>query len=120
MKKKLKKIMKKADEPSVRNLLNLTLLQVIKDHGQSFELHPSGHRLIEIVYGKERELRSLPKEYYESVVSRIEIMADMQPLVESPQRGKISLAIAGDEYLLSIYTEKILDGKYVRADIEIL
>jgi len=111
-------IEKKADEPEVIKLLNLILIQVLRDNGQVLELHPSGYRVIEYINENEVELRQLPKKYYDSVVSRIEIMAGIDPLTDFPQVGEFSLDIISEKYLLSIYSEKLLAGKYLRADIE--
>ncbi|MDP2926461.1 MAG: hypothetical protein Q8N99_08845 [Nanoarchaeota archaeon] len=106
-----------ADRPDVREGLNLILLQSLKDYADGFELHPSGNRLIKIIDGEEVESLPVSNKIYKSLIYRIEVMADLDPLSKELQRGKIDLNISDERYTFLVKSQSLKDGKYIRVDI---
>ncbi|MCX7765709.1 MAG: ATPase, T2SS/T4P/T4SS family, partial [Candidatus Sumerlaeia bacterium] len=105
-----------ASEPPIIQLVNLILLQAIKDRASDLHLEPFGSafRIRYRVDGSLREISSPPKSLQVGIISRIKVMAHMN-IAETrlPQDGRIRLTMSGREIDLRVSTVPTVYGESV-------
>jgi type II secretion system protein E len=103
-----------ANEPTVIKLVNLLLLNVIKDKASDLHIEPfSGQlRIRHRVDGVLREIPAPPKSLQAGILSRFKVMANMN-IAETrrPQDGRIRLQLAGREIDLRVSTLPTVHGE---------
>ncbi len=105
-----------AQEPPVIKLVNLLLLQAIKDRASDLHIEPFGGmlRIRYRVDGVLREIPSPPKSLQLGLCSRFKVMANMN-IAETrmPQDGRIRLTIQGREVDLRVSTIPTVHGESI-------
>ncbi|NUP89770.1 MAG: Flp pilus assembly complex ATPase component TadA [Candidatus Sumerlaeia bacterium] len=103
-----------ANEPTVIKLVNLLLLNVIKDRASDLHIEPFGGtlRIRHRVDGVLREIPAPPKSLQTGVISRFKVMANMN-IAETrrPQDGRIRLTLSGREVDLRVSTLPTVHGE---------
>ena len=105
-----------ASEPTVVNLVNLTVARAIRDRASDIHIEPF-ERLLKVKYridGVLHEMPSPPKHLQDAIISRIKIMADMN-IAERyiPQDGHIELNFEGHEVDIRVATIPTIFGECV-------
>jgi type IV pilus assembly protein PilB len=102
------------NEPTVIKLVNLLMLNVIKDRASDLHIEPFGGalRIRYRVDGVLREIPAPPKSLQTGVISRFKVMANMN-IAETrrPQDGRIRLTLAGREVDLRVSTLPTVHGE---------
>jgi len=106
-----------ANEPPVIKLVNLLLLQAIKDRASDLHVEPFGG-LLRIRYrvdGVLREIPSPPKSLQLGLCSRLKVMTRTMNISETrlPQDGRIRLSIQGREVDLRVSTVPTIHGESI-------
>lgn len=105
-----------ASSPTVIKLVDLMLLQAIKDRASDLHIEPSEEK-IRIRYrvdGLLRELPPPPKHLHAGIISRIKIMSSMDiSETRKPQDGRIRLNVSGKEVDLRVATLPTVRGEGV-------
>ncbi len=103
------------DEPVIK-LVNMILLEAIKNRASDIHLEPFEHRFtVRIrIDGVLQELTPPPKEYQSAVISRIKVMADLN-IAESrlPQDGRIRLKMGSEVLDFRVSTLPTVFGESV-------
>ena len=105
-----------ANEPPVIKLVNLLLLQAIKDRASDLHIEPFGGmlRIRYRVDGVLREIPSPPKSLQLGLCSRFKVMASMNiSETRLPQDGRIRLTIQGREVDLRVATIPTVHGESI-------
>jgi len=105
-----------ANEPPVIKLVNLLLLQAIKDRASDLHIEPFGGmlRIRYRVDGVLREIPSPPKSLQLGLCSRLKVMANMNiSETRLPQDGRIRLTIQGREVDLRVSTIPTVHGESI-------
>ncbi|MBN1902349.1 type II secretion system ATPase GspE [Candidatus Sumerlaeota bacterium] len=105
-----------ANEPPVIKLVNLLLLQAIKDRASDLHVEPYGGvlRIRYRVDGVLREIPSPPKSLQLGLCSRLKVMANMNiSETRLPQDGRIRLTIQGREVDLRVSTIPTVHGESI-------
>jgi len=105
-----------ASQPTVVNLVNLTIMRAIRDRASDIHIE-SYEQELKVKYridGLLHEMPSPPKHLHPAIVSRIKIMADMN-IAERylPQDGHIKLNVEGREVDLRVATIPTMYGESV-------
>jgi type II secretion system protein E len=105
-----------ASEPTVVNLVNLTVARAVRDRASDIHIEPF-EREVKVKYridGVLHEMPSPPKHLHPAIVSRIKIMANMN-IAERylPQDGHIELNVEGREVDLRVATIPTMHGECV-------
>lgn len=105
-----------ASEPTVINLVNLTLARAIRDRASDVHIEPFDTN-VKVKYridGVLHEMPSPPKHLQDAIISRIKIMADMN-IAERyiPQDGHIELNFEGREVDVRVATIPTMFGECV-------
>jgi type IV pilus assembly protein PilB len=104
------------NETPVIKLVNMILLEAIKNKASDIHLEPFEHRFIVRIRldGVLQELNPPPKELQHAVISRIKVMADLD-IAETrlPQDGRIRLKLAGQELDFRVSTLPTVFGESV-------
>ncbi|HRR31920.1 MAG TPA: type II secretion system ATPase GspE [Candidatus Sumerlaeia bacterium] len=105
-----------ANEPPVIKLVNLLLIQAIKDRASDLHVEPFGGmlRIRYRVDGVLREIPSPPKSLQLGLCSRLKVMANLNiSETRLPQDGRIRLTIQGREVDLRISTVPTVHGESI-------
>jgi type II secretion system protein E len=105
-----------ANEPPVIKLVNLLLLQAIKDRASDLHVEPFGGmlRIRYRVDGVLREIPSPPKSLQLGLCSRFKVMANVNiSETRLPQDGRIRLTIQGREVDLRVSTIPTVHGESI-------
>lgn len=106
-----------ANEPPVIKLVNLLLLQAIKDRASDLHVEPFGGmlRIRYRVDGVLREIPSPPKSLQLGLCSRLKVMTKSMNISETrlPQDGRIRLSIQGREVDLRVSTIPTVHGESI-------
>ena len=105
-----------ANEPPVIKLVNLLLIQAIKDRASDLHVEPFGGvlRIRYRVDGVLREIPSPPKSLQLGLCSRLKVMASLNiSETRLPQDGRIRLNIQGREVDLRISTVPTVHGESI-------
>lgn len=105
-----------ANEPPVIKLVNLLLLQAIKDRASDLHVEPFGGmlRIRYRVDGVLREIPSPPKSLQLGLCSRLKVMANVNiSETRLPQDGRIRLTIQGREVDLRVSTIPTIHGESI-------
>jgi len=105
-----------ANEPPVIKLVNLLLLQAIKDRASDLHVEPFGGmlRIRYRVDGVLREIQSPPKSLQLGLCSRLKVMANLNiSETRLPQDGRIRLTIQGREVDLRVSTIPTVHGESI-------
>ena len=105
-----------ASEPTVVNLVNLTIVRAVRDRASDIHIEPFAN-VVKLKYridGILHEMPAPPKHLQDAVVSRIKIMADMN-IAERyvPQDGHIELNLEGRDVDIRVATVPTLYGESV-------
>ena len=105
-----------ANSPTIIKLVDLILLQAIKDRASDVHIEPTEDK-VRIRYrvdGVLRELPPPPKHLHLGIISRIKIMANMDIAeTRKPQDGRIKLNVQGKEIDLRVATLPTIRGEGV-------
>jgi len=105
-----------ANEPPVIKLVNLLLLQAIKDRASDLHIEPFGGmlRIRYRVDGVLREIPSPPKSLQLGLCSRLKVMSNLNiSETRLPQDGRIRLTIQGREVDLRVSTIPTVHGESI-------
>jgi len=105
-----------ANEPPVIKLVNLLLLQAIKDRASDLHIEPFGSmlRIRYRVDGVLREIPSPPKSLQLGLCSRLKVMSNLNiSETRLPQDGRIRLTIQGREVDLRVSTIPTVHGESI-------
>jgi len=105
-----------ANEPPVIKLVNLLLIQAIKDRASDLHVEPFGGvlRIRYRVDGVLREIPSPPKSLQLGLCSRLKVMANLNiSETRLPQDGRIRITIQGREVDLRISTVPTVHGESI-------
>ncbi len=105
-----------ASEPTVVNLVNLTIVRAVRDRASDIHIEPFAN-VVKLKYrvdGILHEMPAPPRHLMDAVVSRIKIMADMN-IAERyvPQDGHIELKLEGREVDVRVATVPTMHGESV-------
>lgn len=104
------------NETPVIKLVNMILLEAIKNKASDIHLEPFEHKFVVRIRldGVLQELNPPPKELQQAVISRIKVMADLDIAERRlPQDGRISLKLAGRELDFRVSTLPTVHGESV-------
>ncbi|MCD6386474.1 type II secretion system ATPase GspE [Candidatus Sumerlaeota bacterium] len=105
-----------AQDPPIIQLVNLILLQAIKDRASDLHIEPFSNtlRIRYRVDGALKEISSPPRALQLGICSRIKVMAHMDiSETRLPQDGRIRLTIAGREIDLRVSTVPTVYGESI-------